>query len=65
VHRHDASLRHALAGHAPGKPSFAGRIDEVRVYSRCITNAEVFSNYLGEKPPAADGLVDGGNSMAT
>lgn len=44
-------------GTAPGKPYFEGAVDEVRVYSRCLTNAEVENNYAGAKPVVTDGLV--------
>lgn len=43
-------------GTAPGQPSFHGYVDEVRLYNRCITDAEGFRNYLGEKTTVTDAL---------
>lgn len=36
-------------GTAPGKPAFNGYIDEVRLYDRCLTDAEGLRNYLGRR----------------
>jgi len=44
-------------GVAPGKPRFSGRIDEVRLYDRCLTEVEGYDNYRGLKPAVTKGLV--------
>ncbi|MBI4024721.1 MAG: LamG domain-containing protein [Verrucomicrobia bacterium] len=43
-------------GVAPGKPFFQGAVDEVRLYNRCITEAEGSRNYRGEKAAVTDAL---------
>lgn len=43
-------------GSAPGQPPFQGCVDEVRLYNRCLTEAEGFRNYLGEKTKETDAL---------
>lgn len=44
-------------GLAPGYPAFQGLVDEVRLYDRALTDAEVRNSYLQPAKPVREGLI--------